>query len=76
MPARMSSARCSTWSSEYTSQVAVDGDIMTTLAQNLADFVTEFQTYGVRFAHVLKRLADLLERVKGVVLNTTPPSTR
>ena len=54
--------------SEYTSQVAVDGDIMTTLAQNLADFVTEFQTYGVRFAYVLKRLADLLERVKGVVL--------
>jgi phospholipid/cholesterol/gamma-HCH transport system substrate-binding protein len=54
--------------SEYTSQVALDGDIMTTLAQNLADFVTEFQTYGVRFAYVLKRLADLLERVKGVVL--------
>ena len=30
--------------------------------------MTEFQTYGVRFAYVLKRLADLLERVKGVVL--------
>ncbi len=53
---------------EYTHQIAVDGDVVTALGRNLAFFVTEFETYGVRFGYVLKRLADLLERVKGVLL--------
>lgn len=53
---------------EYTQQVNLDGDILTTLARNLADFVTEFQTYGLRMSYVLKRLAELLERVKGLAL--------
>ena len=53
---------------EYTQQINVDGDLLTALSRNLATFLSEFEVFGSRFNYALGRLADLLERVKGVLL--------
>ncbi|GAB11785.1 Mce family protein [Gordonia araii NBRC 100433] len=53
---------------EYTQSINVSGDILTALGRNLADFVTEFESYGTRLSYAFQRLADLLERVKGILL--------
>ncbi|WP_301546750.1 MlaD family protein [Gordonia sp. X0973] len=54
--------------SEYTERLDVDGNTLTALGRQLAGFLTEFETYGARFGYFLGRLADLLERAKGILL--------
>jgi len=53
---------------EYTKGINLNGEIITALSRNLANFLTEFEQYGSGFAYAVRRLADMLERVKGIML--------
>ncbi|GAB17973.1 Mce family protein [Gordonia effusa NBRC 100432] len=54
--------------SDYTSELNVNGDVVTAVIRNLSAFISELEAVGVRAAYGVGALAGMLERVKGLAL--------
>ncbi len=51
---------------DYSHALNVNGDVLTQLARNLSDFLSDFAVFGARFGYILGQLGEMLARVRSI----------